>query len=161
MDTILGMSVPTFTALHTAISLIGILTGLIFLGGLVAGRFMPGWNRGFLIFTILTSVTGFFFHSKAFGPPHIVGVISLVVLAVALYALYGAQRAGVWQPVYAIAATIAQWFNVFVLITQSFQKIHVLNAFAPTGTEPPFLAVQAIGLLLFVYIGWRAVRRGA
>ena len=160
MDTILGMSVPTFTALHTAISLIGILTGLIFLGGLVAGRFMGKWNAGFLIFTILTSVTGFFFHSKAFGPPHVVGVISLVVLAVALYALYGAQRAGVWRPVYAIAATIAQWFNVFVLITQSFQKIHVLNTFAPTGTEPPFLAAQAIGLLLFVYIGWRSVKRG-
>lgn len=161
MDTILGMSVPTFTALHTAISLVGILTGLIFLGGLVAGRFMAGWNRWFLIFTILASVTGFFFHSKAFGPPHIVGVISLIVLAVALYAFYGAQRAGVWRPVYTIAATIAQWFNVFVLITQSFQKIHVLNTFAPTGTEPPFLAAQAIGLLLFVYIGWRAVKRGA
>ena len=161
MDTILGMPVPTFTALHVAISLIGIVTGLIFLGGLIAGRFMTKWNSGFLIFTILTSVTGFFFHSKAFGPPHIVGVISLFVLAVALYALYGAQRTGVWRPVYAIAATIAQWFNVFVLITQSFQKIHVLNGFAPNGTEPPFLAAQGIGLLLFVYIGWRAVRRSA
>jgi hypothetical protein len=67
----------------------------------------------------------------------------------------------VWRPVYAITATIAQWFNVFVLITQSFQKIHVLNTFAPNGNEPPFLAAQGIVLLLFVYIGWRAVKRGA
>jgi hypothetical protein len=161
MDTILGLSVPAFTALHVAISLIGVVAGLIFLGGLIAARFMTKWNSGFLIFTILTSVTGFFFHSKAFGPPHIVGVISLIVLAVALYALYGAGRTGVWRPVYAITATIAQWFNVFVLITQSFQKIHVLNTFAPNGNEPPFLAAQGIVLLLFVYIGWRAVKRGA
>ena len=161
MDTILGMSVPTFTTLHVAISLIGILAGLVFLGGLVGGRFLRGWNGVFLIFTILTSVTGFFFHSKMIGPPHIVGAISLVVLAVALYALYGAKRAGVWKPIYTITATIAQWFNVFVLIVQSFQKIPVLNQFAPTGTEPAFGAAQGIGLLLFIYIGWRGVKRAA
>lgn len=161
MDTIIGLSVPTFTLVHVAISLIGILAGVVFLCGLAGGRFLGGWNTLFLVFTILTSVTGFFFHSKAFGPPHIVGVISLVVLAVALYALYGAKRVGVWRPIYAITATIAQWFNVFVLITQAFQKIPALNALAPTGGGPVFGAAQAAGLLLFAYLGWRAVKRGA
>lgn len=161
METILGLSVEAFTTAHVAISLIGIAAGLIFLGGLVGGRFLAGWNGLFLVFTILTSVTGFFFHSKVFGPPHVVGVISLILLAVALVALFAFGRRGVWRPVYAITATAAIWFNVFVLIVQFFQKFSALHALAPTGSEPPFLITQVLTLALFVYLGWRAVRQTA
>jgi hypothetical protein len=161
MSTILGLPVPVFTQVHVMISLIGIAVGLLLFFGLSRGRWSSNLNSAFLIFTILTSATGFFFHSKAFGPPHIVGVISLVVLAVSLIALYGFNRAGIWRPAYAITAAIAQWFNIFVLITQMFQKIPALNALAPKGNEPAFLVAQAAGLVLMVWLGWRAVRSRA
>jgi hypothetical protein len=156
---ILGLSVPAFTQLHTIISLIGILTGLVFLAALLGGRWLGAWNLAFLVFTILTSVTGFFFHSKVIGPPHIVGAISLVDLAVALVALYGFARAGIWRAVYTITAVLALYLNVFVGIVQGFQKIPFLNAFAPTGTEPPFAIAQGLALIAFIAAGVIAVRR--
>jgi len=156
---ILGLSVAAFTQLHVIISLIGIAAGLVFLAAYLGGRWMNMMNLLFLVFTILTSVTGFFFHSKMIGPPHIVGAISLVDLAVALLALYGFRRAGIWRPVYTVTAVIALYLNVFVLVVQLFQKVPFLNAFAPTGSEPPFAVTQGLVLIAFAIAGYRAVRR--
>jgi hypothetical protein len=156
---ILGLSTSAFTTLHVIISLIGILTGLIVLAALLANQYSKLWTGLFLLFTILTSVTGFFFHSKVIGPPHILGAISLVVLAIALVALYGGKLAGVWRPVYVITAVIALYLNVFVLVVQLFQKVPAFNAFAPTGKEPPFAIAQGIVLVLFIVVTILATRR--
>jgi uncharacterized membrane protein len=96
---ILGMSVAAFTTLHVLISLVAIASGLIVLLEMIGNRRLDGLTAFFLATTVLTSVTGFFFHSKAIGPPHIVGVISLVVLAASLFALYVRKLAGIWRPV--------------------------------------------------------------
>jgi len=158
---ILGLSVAAFTKLHTIISLIGIATGLVFLIALLKGRWLSGWNLWFLVFTILTSVTGFPFLlvRPTIGPPHIVGMISLVDLAIALLALYQFKRAGVWRPIYTITAVFALYLNCFVLVVQAFQKIPFLHVFAPTGTEPPFAIVQGLVLIAFIVAGIVAVRR--
>ena len=156
---ILGMSVGAFTTLHVLISLVAIASGLIVLLAMIGNKRLDGLTAFFLVTTILTSVTGFFFHSKAIGPPHIVGVISLVVLAASLVALYVRKLAGVWRPVYVVTAVLALYLNCFVLVVQAFQKIAVLNAFAPTGSEPPFAAAQGVTLVLFVVLGFLAVRR--
>ena len=156
---ILGLSTATFTLLHVIISLIGIAAGLVALGGLLTSRRLPGWTAVFLATTVLTSVTGFFFHSKAIGPPHIVGVISLVILAIALWALYGGKLVGAWRPTYVITATIALYLNVFVGVVQSFLKIPTLHALAPAGTEPPFAIAQGATLVLFGVLGFFAVKR--
>jgi len=113
----------------------------------------------FLATTVLTSVTGFLFHFTSFGPPEIVGAISLVILAIALVALYPSHLAGVWRPVYVVTAVLAFYLNVFVLVVQGFQKVGVLHALAPTGSEPPFLVAQAVVLVAFVALGYLAVRR--
>ncbi|WP_372784694.1 hypothetical protein [Phenylobacterium sp.] len=156
---ILGMSVGTFTTLHVIISLIGILAGLVALFAMIANRRLDGVTALFLVTTVLTSVTGFFFHSKAIGPPHIVGVISLVDLAIALWALYGRRLAGAWRPAYVVTAVVALYFNCFVGVVQAFAKLPALNALAPKGTEPPFVAAQGVTLLVFVLLGYLAVRR--
>lgn len=157
---ILGMSVETFTVLHVIISIAAILSGLVVLLAMIANRKADGGLAAFfLLTTILTSATGFFFHSKAIGPPHIVGVISLVVLAGALIAIYGRRLAGIWRGVFVVTAVLALYLNCFVLVVQLFQKIPSLNAFAPTGTEPPFVAAQGATLLLFLFLGFLAFRR--
>ena len=157
---ILGMSVEMFTVLHVIISIAAILSGLVVVLAMIANRKADGGLAAFfLLTTILTSVTGFFFHSKAIGPPHVVGVISLVVLAVTLVAIYGRRLAGIWRGVFVITAVLALYLNCFVLVVQLFQKIPSLNAFAPTGTEPPFIAAQGATLLLFLVLGFLAFRR--
>ena len=156
---ILGLSVTAFTTLHVIISLVAIAAGLLLLPAIFANRSQKGLTAVFLAATILTSVTGFFFHSKAIGPPHIVGVISLVVLAAALFALYVRKLEGVWRPVYVIGAVVALYLNCFVAVVQAFQKIALLNAFAPKGTEPPFVAAQGALLVLFALLGFLAVKR--
>ena len=156
---ILGMSLETFTFLHVVISLVGIMTGFIVVALMLQNAPLAGWNGFFLTATILTSVTGFFFPLKAIGPPHIVGAISLVVLAVALFALYGRKLAGPWRAVYVVSAVFALYLNVFVGIVQSFAKVTYLHKLAPTGSEPPFGVAQAIVLILFVVIGFLATRR--
>src|SRR5258708_8317730 len=145
---ILGMSVGAFTTLHVIISLIAILAGLVVLFAMIGNRRLNGVTALFLFMTILTSVTGFFFHSKAIGPPHIVGVISLVVLAIALLALYGRKLAGVCRPVYVVAAVAPLFFNCFVGVVQAFHKIPALHALGPYGTQPPFPTTEGSTLVL-------------
>ena len=154
----LGLSLHQFTVLHTAISLVGIAAGLVFFPGLAAGRWSGVANALFLVFTILTSVTGFMFPPKPVGPPFLFGVISLAALAVALFALYGRGGAGRWRQVYLGLALFAHYLNMVVLIVQSFQKIPALNRFAPTGAEPPLLVAQGVLLVGVLVLGWKTVR---
>jgi len=156
---ILGLSFQTYTLIHTVISLIGIASGLVALYGMVAGKPLDVWTPIFLISTVLTSVTGFGFPFDHFLPSHWVGVVSLVFLAVALFAVYVKHLAGAWRWIYVVSAVVALWFNVFVLIVQSFMKISVLKALAPTQSEPPFQIAQGAALVLFVVLAILAVRQ--
>ncbi|HVW68146.1 MAG TPA: hypothetical protein VHB68_04185 [Steroidobacteraceae bacterium] len=156
---VLGLSTATFTLLHVIISLIGIASGLVVAGGLWRGKRLGYWTGLFLTTTILTSVTGFMFHSTSFGPPHIVGVISLVVLALALLALYRHRLAGAWRRVYVTTALLALYLNCFVGVVQAFGKIPALEKLAPTQSEAPFSVAQLALLTLFVVLGIVSVRR--
>jgi len=156
---ILGMSLSNFTTVHVIISLIGIAAGFVALYGMVTSNRLELWTALFLIFTILTSVTGFFFPLVKVGPPHIIGAISLVLLAAAVLGIYVYSLAGPWRWIYVVAALIAQWFNVAIGIIQAFQKLDFLKPLAPTQSEPPFLVTQLVVLALFIVLGWLAVRR--
>jgi hypothetical protein len=156
---ILGMSISTFTTLHVIISLIGIASGFIVLYGLFTGKRLPAWTALFLLTTVLTSVTGFFFPLTSITPALIVGVISLVVLAAAIYALYVGRLASRWRWVYVVTALTALYLNVFVGIVQAFQKLPFLTKLAPTQSELPFLIAQVAVLAIFVLSGIWTVRR--
>jgi hypothetical protein len=147
---ILGMT--TFTFVHVLISLVAILSGFIVLLGLLAGNRLDGMTGLFLLTTVLTSVTGFMFPYHGLTPGYILGAISIVVLAIAIYARYGRHLAGGWRKTYVITAMLALYLNVFVLIAQSFRKVPALNALAPTQTEPPFKITQLVVLTLFVIL---------
>ena len=155
---ILGLSVANFTILHVIISLIGIASGLIVLYAMLANR-ISAWTSTFLVTTVLTSATGFLFHSKAIGPPHIVGALSLVILAFTLLAFYAFRLAGHWRAVYVITAILALYLNSFVGVVQAFLKIPALNRLAPLGNEPPFAIAQGLVFALFVALGWLALKR--
>ena len=146
------MILHIYTIVHTLISLAGIFSGLVVMFGMLAGKRLDGWTEWFLITTVLTSVTGFFFPFHGFTPAYAVGGISLVVLAIAIFARYRRQLAGPWRWLYVIGAMIALYLNVFVGVVQAFLKIPALHAIAPTQTEPPFQITQLVTLALFVLL---------
>jgi hypothetical protein len=147
---ILGMSTATYTFLHVLISLAGIASGLIIMYGLLRGKRLDHWTSVFLTTTPLTSITGFGFPFDHLLPSHIPAIMSLVGLAFAIPARYAFHLAGTWRWIYVIGVALALYFNVFVLLVQSFEKGPALRVLAPTQKEPPFLVAQRLVLLIFV-----------
>jgi hypothetical protein len=158
---VLGMSLATFTLVHVIISLIGIVAGIVAMFGMLGSNRMPGMTAIFLLTTILTSATGFLFPFEGFKPSYVIGVLSLVLLAIACLALYGMKLSGAWRWIYAVTALLSLYFNVFVLVIQSFLKIPALTAVAPGNppSGPVFGVVQGIVLVFFVLMIIGAVRR--
>ena len=156
---ILGLSLDAFTTLHTAISLLAIVSGVVVLALLLGGRMARAVTMLYLATSILTDITGFMFYKGQLGPPYIVGAVSLLVLLLACYALYGAKLTDGWRGTWVVTAVIGLYLNVFVLVVQAFGKLPTLHALAPKGSEPPFAVAQGVTLLVFVALGWLAFRR--
>jgi hypothetical protein len=163
---VLGMSLANFTMVHVIISLIGIVSGIVVMFGMLGSKRMPGLTAIFLLSTILTSVTGFGFPFTQLLPSHMIGILSLVLLAIACIALYAMGLAGPWLRIYVVTALASLYLNVFVLVIQAFLKIPVLHALAPSvpPSEPPFAVIQGLVLLFFVVViigAWRRFRPAA
>jgi hypothetical protein len=148
-----------YTNIHVAISLVAIVTGLLALIGLLAGRVYPTATGGFLFFTLLTSLTGFLFPFHGITPAIIVGIISCILLALAIAGIYVFNVAGAWRWIYVVSAVMALYLNCFVLVVQAFQKLPALHALAPKGNEPPFGIAQGSMLILFLIAGYLSLRR--
>jgi len=144
------MILEIYTLVHVLISLVGIFSGFVVLFGLLTGKRLDGWTCLFLATTVATSVTGFFFPFRGFTPAHAVGILSLIVLAIALYARYSRNLNGAWRKTYVFTAMLSLYLNVFVAIVQAFQKVPALKDLAPTQTEPSFKLTQLAVLMLFV-----------
>jgi hypothetical protein len=156
---ILGLPLAAFTTLHAVISVLGIVSGFVVVLGWISGRSSAGWTLLFLVTTVLTSATGFLFPSTSFGPPQVLGILSLAVLAVAIPALYVFHLAGICRVVYILSAAAALYFNVFVGVAQAFQKLPLLQPLAPTQSEPPFLIAQIAVLAIFIVLAFLSVKR--
>src|SRR5881397_2383064 len=155
---ILGLSITTYTLLHTVSSLVGIVAGLVVAGALATGSRLDRWAAVFLVTTVLANASGFGFPFVKLLPSHIVGAVSLVVLAAVIVADYVKRLAGAWRTTYAVGVVLATYLNVFVLVAQLFKRIPVLFVLAPTQSEPPFALTQVLVLALFAWLGVGAVK---
>ena len=156
-----GLSLETFTVVHVVLSLVGIASGFVVMAGFLARKPGEAWNALFLITTVATSVTGFGFPVDRLLPSHVVGIISLVVLAVAIFALYTFHLRDAWGLTYVVSAAAALYLNVFVGVVQAFQRVPVLRAMAPHQTELPFVVAQLVVLAAFIALTIAAARRFA
>ena len=156
------LATDPLTLVHLAICLAAIATGIPVLAAMMKGRTPVTLTGIFLGLTVLVSITGFLFKNASVTPGMVIGAISLIVLAVALFAIYGRHLAGRWRTTYVITATLALYLNVFVLVIQSFIKIPALHALVPSipPAGPIFGAVQGVVLIAFVVAGWKAVKAG-
>lgn len=151
----------TFTGFHTWLSLIAIVAGFPMAAGLLKGHTVPNWTGIFLATAFATSATGFGFPFNGVLPSHIIGAISLVLVAIAGYALYGRGLSGGWRRAYAITAMLTFYLLVFVLVAQLFSKVPFLRAMAPTQSEPPFAVAEGLVFLVFLIWTWTAAKRFA
>jgi hypothetical protein len=147
---ILGMTTPTFTLVHVLLSLVGIACGLIVVFGMTKGKQLDGLTAIFLATTVLTSVTGFFFPNDHITPGIVIGILSMILLTLAILARYAFHLSGAWSRTYALTATTSLYLNVFILVVQCFEKVPALHALAPTQKELPFKITQLVVLVLFV-----------
>jgi hypothetical protein len=145
----MSTGLAALTLIHVVISLVGIVSRLVVTYGLLRSQRRDAWTALFLITTVATSVTGFLFPFHKLLPSHILGVISLVLLAFAIAGRYKFQLAGAWRRIYSAAAVLSLWLNVFVLIAQLFMKVPALHQLAPTSSEPPFLISQTVVMIIF------------
>src|SRR5213596_2987396 len=148
-----------YTIIHTLISLIAIVTGLVVLFGMIADKRLDSWTKWFLITAVATTVTGFFFPFHGLTPAVGLGIISLPFLAITIFARYSKHLAGAWRWIYVIGAVICLYFNLFVAVVQAFEKIPALHAMSPTQTEPPFKLTQLIVLLVSILLAIGAAIR--
>ena len=155
----MNLGMTTLGAVHSILSLVGIVSGFVVVFGMFDAKRLDGWTATFLVTTVATSVTGFTFPFGVWLPSHKIGILSLVVLAVAIVARYVRHLAGAWRWMYVVCSVVALYFNVFVLVVQLFRRVTVLQQLAPTQSEPPFAVAQIVLLLFFVWIGVRAVKR--
>ena len=156
---VLGMSLATFTLVHVIISLVGIGSGLLVVYGFLVAKRLDGGTAIFLTTTVLTSATGFLFPVEHLLPSHILGIISLVVLLIAIVARYALHMAGAWRWIYVVTSILALYLNVFVFVVQSFMKVPALHAMAPTQKEPPFLVAQLVVMAIFIALGFLGVKK--
>jgi hypothetical protein len=156
----MGFNLETFTRLHVVLSLVGIAAGFVVVFGWLRGRRLDGWTALFLATTVATSVTGFLFPVDHFLPSHAVGILSLVVLAAAIYARYVRRLAGASRWIYAVSAVAALYLNVFVGIVQAFDKVPFLGKATPEQPTPAFVAAQVLTLVFFIVLAVRTARRG-
>jgi hypothetical protein len=154
-----GITTATFTLVHVVLSLVGIISGLVVVFGMLAGRRLDGLTALFLATTAATSVTGFGFPFDHLLPSHKVGIISLVMLAIAVLSRYLFHMERAWRWIYVITAVIALYLNVFVLVVQLFEKVPALRAMAPHQLEPPFLVAQLVVLVLFIVLAVAGVKK--
>jgi hypothetical protein len=153
------MILQIYTIVHTLISLIAIFTGIIVLCGLLSGNRLDGWTKWFLITAVATTVTGFFFPFHGLTPAFKLGIISCFVLTITIYARYSGHLAGAWRWIYVLGAVVSLYFNLFVLVVQSFLKIPALHALAPTQAELPFKMTQLVVLALLLLLAIIAMIR--
>jgi hypothetical protein len=153
------MILQIYTIIHTLISLIAIFTGIVIVFGMLARNRLDGWTKWFLTTAVLTTVTGFFFPFHGLTPAFTLGIITVPVLAITIYARYAKQLAGAWRWIYVIGAVLSLYFNLFVFVVQAFEKLPALHALAPTQTEPPFKLTQLIVLAVAILLAIVAVIR--
>lgn len=151
-------NITTFTFLHVALSVVGLIAGLVVVGGLMAGRHFSGWSATFLVTTFLTNLTGFGFPFVKLLPSHILGILSLILIPVVMYALYAKHIEGGWRRTYVVGSVVALYFNAFVLVAQLFHRIPALIVLAPKQKEPPFQIAQLLLLVCFIVLGREAWR---
>jgi hypothetical protein len=156
---ILGLSTATFIQIHVALSLVAIGTGLIVAFGMLTARRLPVATAVFLSSTALTCLTGFLFPYHGMTPGIEIGLLSMVILLLAVVARYRRGMAGAWRHTYIVSTMIALYLNVLILVIQIFAHLTPLTARTPKQFGILFKLTELAVLVAFVVATHFALKR--
>ncbi len=103
----IALRMNTFTTIHVLLSLIGIASGLVIVFGLILSKAMPRWTLLFIVTTLATSISGFFFPFHGFTPAIGLGIVSVVILLAVIAARYSFHMLKGWRWVFVIGTVAA------------------------------------------------------
>jgi uncharacterized membrane protein len=154
------LGITPFGMVHTIISLVAVAAGVVALVryGEINSRIASG--RVYLLMTVLTCLTGFFiFQRGGFGKPHALGILTLLVMAIA----WGAERWNWFSRLSAYVSVVGYsltlFFHMIPAITETATRVPPSR---PLASDPEAQIVQAgVGLafLVFLVIAALQVRR--
>jgi len=140
-----------FGIFHTAISLVAVAAGVIALvrDKEISPRNMAG--KTYVVATVFTCLTALgIFHHDGFGAPHVLAIVTLVVLGVAALAgrtsLFG--RASRYVETISYSATF--FFHMIPTMTETSTRLPPSAPFAASPDEPALQAAIGVCFVLFV-----------
>lgn len=145
-----------YTLIHVVLSLAAIVVGIPAITQMLRGTTRTANVFWFFCLTTLTCLTGFGFPISSITPAHVLGVVTLGLLAISYFARSRSLASSRWRLAFLLTAIAAQYLNTFVLVVQSFQKISFLHSLAPTQSELPFIVAQLLTAALFVLPVWKS-----
>lgn len=153
------LGLTTLGAIHTAISLVALASGIWALLRFYEIPASHPLGRTYVWATVLTCVTGFgIFQRGGFGQPHALGILTLVVLAVAAWAGRG-RFGGASRYVEVIAYSTTLFFHMVPGLTETFTRVPVGSPFFSGPEDPALFKTVGVFFLGLVVICALQVRR--
>lgn len=144
------LGLTTLGIIHTAISLVAVVTAVIAL--LRDKQILTGNTLGkvYLYTTLLTCLTGFgIFQHGGFGKPHMLGIITLVVLAVAVYASRGGFG-GKSRYVEVVSYSLTVFFHMIPAVTETTTRLPLGAPLLPNAEAPALQTAAGVMFLVFL-----------
>ena len=136
---------------HTAISLVAVVAGAI---ALIRDRKISPRNvvgKVYIVTTVLTCLTGFgIFQHGGFGKPHMLGIITLVVLGIAWLAGYTSVFGRLAPYIETVSYSATFLFHMIPGITETTTRLPLGAPLLPNADAPQLQAASGVLFLLFL-----------
>jgi uncharacterized membrane protein len=138
---------------HTVIGLAALTTGVVALVKVNEIRVDDRFGRLYLLLTLVTAVTSLaIFRRGAFGPPHVLALMTLVALAIGYLAARSTVFGRASRYVAAACFTTTILFHLIPGVTETSIRLPVDRPFAASPESPALRPIYA-GLLMAWAIG--------
>lgn len=137
--------------IHTFIAIIAVVAGISSV--IRCGRITPSRTSGkvYIVMTVLTCLTGFaIFEHGGFGPPHVLGVITLAVLALAGWARLRRSFLNGWMYVETLSYSLTLFFHAIPGAAETLTRLPVADPLATSQEDPLVVSVTACAFLVFL-----------
>lgn len=150
----------TLGAVHTAISLVALVAGAVALLREQAIAPTTGLGRAYLWSTVLTCLTGFgIFQHGGFGPPHVLGILTLLVLGVAAIALKTAVFGRASKYIATVGYSVTFFFHLIPGATETFTRLPLGAPLFRNADDPNLQKVVGVLFVLLVLGSLWQIRR--
>ena len=154
------LGLTTLGLFHTAISLVAVAAGAV---AFVRDKEIVRVNalgQLYIWTTVVTSVTGFgIFQHGGFGKPHALGVMTLIVLALAAVAGRTLWFGRASRYIETVGYTLTFLFHMIPALTETFTRIPVGSPLFSSPEDPTLVKVTGLFVVAFIVGATLQIRR--